>query len=157
MIFCVCSDKGVAVLAAPVAQDGILASSAWQLWNLVADGAAGAAGTSDSGTPVYSRQSMWSYAAARLLLSLRQSDYSYIVIRDEMVDKVLKWVRSDTLPQRCYGAGLLLCTLPDFTLPSPVGRLQHSFRVIPVTRCAPSSVSLSLLAAHGIAVTCCGY
>jgi hypothetical protein len=75
--------------------------------------------------PSYPRSAVWSFHAARLLLALRQSDYTFIVVREEMVERVLKWVRCPSLPQRSYGTGLLLCTC---TPPPPTTRRQpHCF------------------------------
>ena len=80
-----------------------------QLWNLVADGAGSDIAPTPE-VPSYPRSATWSFFAARLLLALRQSDYTFIIVREEMVERVVKWVRCPTLPQRTYGTGLLLCT-----------------------------------------------
>ena len=105
-----------------------LDSPCMQLWNVVADGAPGGAVATD-GDPMYTRATLWSFGAARLLLSLRQAEFPAVVIREEMVDKVHKWIHMDTLPQRCYGCGLLLGASPhtDTHIPTSMRcRATHS-------------------------------
>jgi hypothetical protein len=78
-----------------------------QLWNLLAEsppvpGAGGAESTQ--------RYLVWALAAARVILSLRQSDFPAVTLRDEMTQRILKWTRMEKLPYRSFGTGLMLCT-----------------------------------------------